>query len=223
MADLKKLYSARDILIECKAKIPIELQNQIEEAERELIQQKISDLFLETLPATIAIDEITSPLTIAVTYVNGNLHYLGYSLQENIIEKFSIIEDFSEGEEDTDDRIEEEEKKSSKSHGASIPFKVRFTKEGKEFFHKQGVHTMIQSLQFMGLEKISKLPKLKCITFKDFPLVGKEKRITPNNPHMWQREVDGWWIYVNMPHFRKIQCITKVAELLDYDIEISEP
>lgn len=218
MADLSKLYLAREVFTEYNAEIPIELQNQIKEAERDLIQHKISDLFLETLPATINVGEIKSPITMAITYVDGNLHYLGYSLEHNIIDKFTVIEDFSDDENDDDEDNKGPRKTKSESH----PFKVKFLKEGKEFYNEQGLKTMIQALQFMGLENVSKLPKSKLITFKGFHLVGKEKRITRNNSRVWQRQVDGWWIYVNMPHTRKIQCLLEVAERLGYKVEITE-
>lgn len=222
MADLSKLYLAREVFTEYNAEIPIELQNQIKEAERDLIQHKISDLFLETLPATINVGEIKSPITMAVTYVDGNLHYLGYSLEHNIIDKFTVIEDFSDDEDEDDENIDDDDKGPRKTKSESRPFKVKFVKEGKEFFNNQGIKTMIQSLQFMGLENVSKLPKLKLITFKGFHLVGKEKRITKINSDRWQKLVDGWWIYINMSHIRKMDCIAKVAELLGYEVEITQ-
>lgn len=212
MADLSKLYLAREVFTEYNAEIPIELQNQIKEAEHDLIQNKISDIFLETLPATINIAEIKSPITMAVTYVDGNLHYLGYSLEENIIDKFTVIEDFSDDVSDDDGKSGRRGKRSS-----SIPFTVRFIKEGKEIRCKKSLDTMIETLKFMGFEKVAEFQEE---TFAGYPLVGKKQRVTEGDPRPWQKQVDGWWIYVNMPNFRKIACLKKVADFLGYEIEI---
>lgn len=74
---------------------------------------------------------------------------------------------------------------------------------------------MIDALRYMGLERAS---QYKEEMFKGFPLIGKEKRTTDNK--LWQKKIDGWWIYVNMSNERKIVCIKGVAKMLNIPLKI---
>ena len=124
---------------------------------------------------------------------------------------------FVVGEDAESNDIEEDTDESGDgiTRGPSIGFTVKFG-DGKVIKHTTARTTMIESLRYMGLEGAS---KFRGEMFKGFPLIGKEKRIT--NPRRdWQKNVDGWWIYVNMGNPRAVACIKGVADMLNIPVEI---
>lgn len=74
---------------------------------------------------------------------------------------------------------------------------------------------MIEALKYMGLGRAS---KYNGDSFKGYPLVGRKKRL--DDDRMWQKNVDGWWVYVNMSNERAMACIKGVADMLNIDLEI---
>ena len=67
----------------------------------------------------------------------------------------------------------------------------------------------------MGLERASRYP----VTFKGYPLVGKRQR-SVDDPNKWQRDVDGWWVYINISNEKKIEHLKGVAKMLNIPMEI---
>lgn len=122
-------------------------------------------------------------------------------------------EDSENGEEESND--EDNNSEGIRRKSKSIGFTVKF-EDGKVIKYKTARRTMIEALKYMGLDRAS---KYQGETFKGYSLVGKDKRLT-DQKHLWQVQVDGWWIYVNMGNSRAISCIKGVADMLNIPLEI---
>lgn len=212
MSDLNSLYKEREIFEKYGKEIPTELLVKIEETERELIQCNIVDVISFTLPKTIDTEGMMKPITVAVSYVEGKLDRMGISFDNNAIDLFDIVEDFTEVEPES-----REGGDSDRIRSASKSFKVIFVDEDKEVRSNNALMTMIEALKYMGLERVS---QFRGETFKGFPLVGKQQRT--DGGHTWQKMVDGWWIYSNMTNSRKIICLQKVAAMLGINIKVED-
>lgn len=114
-----------------------------------------------------------------------------------------------------DEDVDDDNDGSGITRSKSIPFSVTFS-GGKVFRYNKAQWTLIDSLKYMGLEQASHFTGEM---FKGFPLVGKRQRITPDG-QKWQKEIDGWWIYINMSNSRKIRCIEGVAKMLNIPVKI---
>lgn len=212
MSYLQDLYAERNIFSKYGQEIPTELAEKIEQAERAIIQSNIIETIAAVLPESVDTGGIQKPITIAAKYLDGKLNCLGISLDENAIDQFNIVSDFSE-----DETGEDEGGDTERSRSASRPFRILFVDDNKEFKYNKAQWTLIDALKHIGLERVS---HFQGETFKGFPLVGKQQRITPDG-QVWQKNVDGWWIYVNMSNARKMRCLQKVADSLGIKVEIS--
>lgn len=212
MNDLKDLYAHRTIFSKYGQQIPAELAEKIEQQERAIIQSNVIDAITSALPTTVNTEGIEKPITVAAHYAGGKLTCVGISLEENAINNFNIVSDFTEEDIPGDDAEDTE-----RGRTASRPFRIRFIDDNKEFRYKKAQWTLIDALKHIGLERVS---HFQGETFKGFPLVGKQQRITPEG-QAWQKQVDGWWIYINMSNARKMRCLQKVADSLGIHVEIN--
>ena len=87
--------------------------------------------------------------------------------------------------------------------------------DGKVIAEKNAKQTLIETLRYMGLERVSHYNE----TYAGYPFVGKSKRITSDG-YKWQTLVDGWWIYTNLTNPRKIQSIKGAAEMLGISLRV---
>lgn len=211
---LSDLYAERDVFVKYGQEVPTELMVKIEDAERSLMQSNIVEVFSEVLPRTVETGGIKKPITIGASYVDGKLHCVGISLKENALSQFTIVDDIDEPTQDRGDGVESG---SEITRSTSRPFRIRFVDDKKEFAYNKAQWTLIDALKHIGLERVS---RFQGEMFKGFPLVGKQQRITPDN-YIWQKNVDGWWIYINMTNARKMRCLEKIAEWLGINVEIS--
>ena len=102
-----------------------------------------------------------------------------------------------------------DERKRSKSIG----FSVRFA-DGHIVSESNGIKTMIETLRYIGLERVSKYRKV----FSGYYLVDKQQR--EDNRHTWQHYVDGWWIYANLSNGKKITVLKEIAKMFEISLEI---
>ncbi len=86
----------------------------------------------------------------------------------------------------------------------SIGFSVTFP-DGTCICHKNAKDTMLETLKKIGLERVS---QFKSVNFKGYPLVGRIER-SDNGFKWWQKEVDGWFVYINMDNKHKISTLKK--------------
>lgn len=218
--------------------VPEHLQKQIAEAEEEAITSKVNSIFNNYAPKELALSGIDGAVLVALEYVNGKLARIGsarncqdvfslLNLATSTMEAFDEdhtmdengdkVEDSGiESSEDTDiDITDDGGKVAERRRGPSIGFTVKFA-DGKVIKHTTARRTMIEALRYMGLERAS---KYRGEMFMGYPLIGKEKR--PAEPgRTWQKNVDGWWIYVNMGNSRAISCLNGIAKMLGIDMEI---
>lgn len=208
MTELQKLYAERDTFIKYGRKVPAELAAQIQTIEQKLVKQNIVDVITPNLPNSVDTDAIETPITFAVSYLNGQLTATGISLDPDVMNHFTIVED-PQDQADPEDDLE-------RTRSASIPFRVRFIDQNVEFGHHIAQQTFIDTLKHIGLERVA---QLKHLTFSGYPLVGKQQRITSEG-QIWQKQVDGWWIYVNLSNKTKMRTIQTIADELNLNIQI---
>lgn len=109
---------------------------------------------------------------------------------------------------------EDDEQVDPTMRAESIGFKVTFP-DGTVIRKKDAKSTMVATLRKLGLERVAKFEGRR---FKDYPLVGRQKRT--DGHARWQEEVDGWFIYINMSNATKINVLHMVAHELGTNITI---
>ena len=105
--------------------------------------------------------------------------------------------------------IEEIGEAGSSSRGLRITFD-----DGKTISNKLAVLAFIEALQKIKLERIPPLG----ITHSGYNLVSKEKRPDGN----WQREVDGWYIYINISNSAKCDDLRKISNELHLNLIVED-
>ncbi len=80
---------------------------------------------------------------------------------------------------------------------------------------KNAKETLIATLRKIGLDKAS---AFKSHLFKGFPLVGRNKRT--DGVAKWQEEVDGWYIYINMPNETKVLVLQQLSDELHLNLNV---
>lgn len=134
------------------------------------------------------------------------------STTANISDNFDVVKDISD---ENDNDGDEGDQNGGRKRGQSIGFTVKFA-DGKIIKHSTARRTMIEALRYMGLERSS---KYRGEMFVGYPLIGKEQRPSEFG-RIWQKNIDGWWVYVNMSNSRAIECLKGVAKMLGIEMEI---
>ena len=213
MNKLKELYAKRQVFIDYKVPIPNDLKEDITKIEKELLGQSIDNIYT-FLPLELS-NPIDGKIIFGIEYSDGKLTNIYASTDTSIVSQFTISKNSVVN--DNEDAVNEDtpEDNLELKRSSSIGFTVKFA-DGKTIKHPTARQTMIEALKYMGLEKAS---QYKGDSFKGFPLVGKLHRHEEKG-RIWQKKVNGWWIYVNMSNARAIACIKGVAEMLNISIEI---
>lgn len=209
---LQELYAKHKVFEDYNAEIPVDLRNEIswqEHLHAENVIENIASYIPETIEKS-AVDR----LVFVAEYIDGNLVRFGSVNSElsrdDLFGSYKNVDKDELPEEDNTDESEE-----GITRGPSIGFTVKFV-DGKVIKQSTARSTMIEALKYMGLERAS---KFRGEMFKGFPLISKEKRITIPQ-RVWQKNVDGWWVYVNMGNPRAIACVKGVASMLNIPVEI---
>lgn len=210
---LQELYARKSAFEMYGSTVPQRLLDEIAEAEAEAILT-YSDNIIRYLP-----DEVDMPkgrLVVGAEYIDGKLVRVGASSDLDFVNAFSNVNDVDkENDEDVSDDDDDDDSDSARKRSKSIGFTVKFA-DGKVIKHSTARRTMIESLCYMGLERAS---HFRGEMFKGYPLIGKQVR--PAEPgRQWQKNVDGWLVYVNMGNPRAIACIKGVASMLNIPVEI---
>lgn len=229
MTRLEELYAKRQTFLEYGMEVPEKLANEIRDLE--------NSIYIDTILMTYSIiprkakTETSGSFTIMVEYHDDELVNVGVSksfsveehsdifipigkAKEQLGENAEEIDTLSEDDcEDDEENPEDETDKRKRSQ--SVGFTVRFA-DGKIIRKSTARSTMIEALKYMGLERASKYDG---DSFKGYRLIGNVKRHEVPG-RIWQKMVDGWWIYVNMSNNRSINCLKGVAKMLNIDMEI---
>lgn len=217
MNKLTDLYSKRKVFEEYGAEIPETLAAEIKDMESAIFG-KVNDAVMAAAPLSLELEGLGGNVMVVLEYTDGILSRIGSGIEKKDI--FSDLDmtvltvddgDDEEDEEDDEPDVDNPEHTRSRSR----PFAVKFP-DGKVYKYNKAQWTLIDSLRHMGLERASHFTGEM---FRGFPLVGKRKRDNPKG-QLWQKEIDGWWIYVNMSNVRKIKCLEGVAKMLDIPITI---
>lgn len=232
MTKLEQLYAKREVFKEFGEPIPELLLKQIEEEENNNLLNKILSNLGETLPNPIETFGISEDIRVCLQYHNGHIKRIGISRDDIICDceyeisydtSTSTPKDYTTSPSEIISSVSEpietpnNKTKKTKTRGESKPFCVKF-EDGTEFCDPVATNTFIKSLQHIGLDKVSTYTGK---TFIEYPLVGKEQRITQDGRE-WQKQVDGWWIYTIIPSSRKIDILQDVAATFGIKIEIYE-
>lgn len=228
MNKLEELYAERNTFTKYGREVPIELQQQIAELEKAEVCNHVLPLFSDIAPRDLEL-KMPCDILIAIEYKDGRLTRIGCTnnpeqfFSDSNVTALSIPDEDSEDEDDEDSEDDDSEDGGIK-RSKSIKFTVKFS-DGKTIYFRNALNTMIEALKYMGLERAS---KFSGEDFKGFRLVSRQQRITDDG-RIWQKYVDGWWIYRNLSNSRKVRCLKGVSKLLNipleiiYDEEIPEP
>lgn len=212
MTKLAELYAKRKVFTDYNAPIPQELADEIAEAEAQMLAEA-ADTVISFLPEEIDLPG-SGNIVVGAEYVDGKLTRFASSCDLDISSAFSNVQVANIDHESCEDN-NSDDNDSGRRRGPSIGFCVRFA-DGKVIKYSTARRTMIEALKYMGLERAS---KFRGESFKGYPLIGKEQRPAERG-RTWQKNVDGWWIYVNISNNRAINCIKGVSEMLDIPLEI---
>lgn len=212
MSNLTNLYAKRKVFTDYNAPIPQDLAKEIADEEARLLSD-VAESIISFLPEEIDLPDSGS-IVVGAEYIDGKLTRVASSCNLDIASAFSNVQlvnvDEDQGEDDNSG-----ENDPARKRGPSIGFMVKFA-DGKEIKYKTARRTMIEALKYMGLERAS---KFRGEMFKGYPLIGKKQR--PTEPgRIWQKNVDGWWIYVNLSNSRAITCLKGVSDMLNIPLEI---
>lgn len=216
MNKLTELYAKRKVFEDYGATIPDTLAGEIKEAEASILAS-INNEVADIAPSSIDVEDLAGNVVVALEYVDGTLSRIASGINKQDIFStldMTVLSVADDGDNEPDDDNPD------RTRARSIPFAVKFP-DGKVFRYNKAQWTLIDSLKHMGLEHASHFTGEM---FKGFPLVGKRQRITPDG-QQWQKQIDGWWIYINMSNARKIRCLEGVAKMLNIPItiELLEP
>lgn len=206
MNKLIELYAKRKVFEDYGATIPDTLAGEIKEAEASILAS-INNEIVDIAPSSMDVENLAGNVIVALEYVDGTLSRIASGINKQDI--FSTL-DMTVLSVADDEADEPDDDNPDRSRSRSIPFAVKFP-DGKVFRYNKAQWTLIDSLKHMGLERASHFTGEM---FKGFPLVGKRQRITPDG-QQWQKQIDGWWIYINMSNARKIRCLEGVAKMLN--------
>lgn len=217
MNKLEQLYAERETFLKYGQGVPAPLAEAIKESEKSMLDNAL-DMFTGHLPSEIELPNI-SKIVFAAEYSNGKLVSVGSSCDIDIANAFesvkSITDEEEPDEEPADDNPGDDGGENGRKRGPSIGFTVKFA-DGKVIKHNTARRTMIDALRYMGLERAS---KYRGEMFKGYPLIGKEQRPAEAG-RTWQKNIDGWWVYVNMSNPRAVSCLNGVAKMLGIEMGI---
>ncbi|MBR1503356.1 MAG: hypothetical protein IJ618_05700 [Prevotella sp.] len=96
--------------------------------------------------------------------------------------------------------------------------KVTFP-DGTVIWHRAAISTFIETIRKIGLERVQRVGLYH--GGGRYNLVGKEKR--PPKPNaVWQHEVDGWFVYSNIPNSMKVEDLTHISDYYHLGLKIEE-
>ena len=192
-------------------------QDIIDEYERQTLKHEFLSRFAASIPKRIDADFQEHKIVIALEYTNKSLTRIGLT-DNDVMRDFVIVASGFDADKNsvlTHDEANDEAKV-GKQRKPKKGFAVRFA-DGKVIDCRHANQTMIEALRYMGLERVS---QYNGRTFAGYRLVGKRER-DPNTSE-WQRQLDGWWIYINMSNDIKRECLKGVSEQLNIPLTIEE-
>ena len=218
MTKLEKLYSIIENSKEVGVKLTKEVLQQVEELEEGIIKEEI----LPALSSDIAprLNPIKRDLVLVVEYHPGEPISVALSRKA----KISEIIDAKTLTLKSSKPVSSSEKPSSVE--PHVPTKhienptkgLRVTfPDGTVIWHQAAINTFVDSLRKIGLERIQKVG----IEHAGYNLVGKDKRpLVPG--HIWQHEVDGWYVYSNISNETKVEDLKKISKHFHLGLKIEE-
>lgn len=94
--------------------------------------------------------------------------------------------------------------------------KVTFM-DGTVICNNTAISTFIDALRKIGLDRIPVVG----IKRQGYNLVGHVKR-PPEAGHIWQHEVEGWYVYSNIGNKRKKKCLQQISDYYKLNLKIED-
>ncbi len=201
---LSKLYEEAETFSKYNREVPEDLILEINKTKAQ--QQLLSDI-TPLMPKIIPNAEHLDNIVISCEYVGTELKRIGITSKTDLLDEFDVVNTKSPLTGSSDEQPEY-------NRLPSIGFSIQFG-DGKIVAERTAQRTMIEALRYMGLERASRYP----VTFKGYPFIGKRQR-SSEEPNKWQRNVDGWWVYINISNEKKIEHLKGVAKMLNIPMEI---
>lgn len=205
MDNLIQLYQEREVLVKYNASTD-EIDRKIAQIQDKVLNDSACNI-IGYLPEKVEAP-IGSHIVVAAEYESGCLVKTTAAFNILLEDKFDNITKISDDESEDEEQTEEYELKRKKSVGFTVYFS-----DNKIIHQNTAIQTMIEALRYMGLERASQFTDE---TFKGYPFIGKKRR--PGG--RWQKNVDGWWVYINMSNERKISCLQGISKMLNIPLEI---
>lgn len=205
--ELIKLYKEAETFTKYNSEVPESLAREIKKAEAELRQEALLRDIAVLMPKVIPNAENSANVVISCEYNGKELKRIGITTKTDLLNEYSVVMTVSPTDNNSDGRSEN-------NRLPSNGFSVHFT-DGKVVAERTAQKTMIEALRYMGLERASRYN----VEFRGYPLVGKRQR-SMDEPNKWQRNVDGWWVYINISNEKKIEHLKGVAKMLNIPMEI---
>ena len=86
--------------------------------------------------------------------------------------------------------------------------------DGTIICHTTAINTFKDVLRRIGLQRVHDLN----ITYSGYNIVSRVKR--PSDGHVWQHELDGWYIYSNTQNFQKIKHLRYISDKLHLNLKV---
>lgn len=195
MDKLDKAYEGLELLKAIGIPVSDEQLQKIKEMEKEYLETEIIPLLKQEIKPLV--EKMTTRFSALINFIPGE------DLEIKLVER-------PQGSSVT---IPQEPPRGETTRSSSLGFSVHFP-DGQVIKHANAKATLIESLQKMGLERVS---AFKERTFKDYCLVDKRERTDQYN---CQEYVDGWYVYINMSNETKMYLLSKVGEMLNINLKI---
>jgi hypothetical protein len=229
MSTLSEVYTLIEGLQKRNLPIPTTLQKEASELEIALLNKDLTvavEQYVEPI-----ISQIKSKLVLICEHTPGNPLSISVSHESDIvgllddavaIKNNDAVNVDTVAEPETTDEEEADKPEHQISRSKSVGFTVRFA-DGHIVSNSDAKDTLVNSIRYMGLEKVS---KFSARTFKGFFLVDKHQRTDKGKDgkdYKWQEPVeDGWFVYINMGNDTKKIVLQSVANFLGQTITISD-
>lgn len=207
MSQLSELYITMENLRKLNLSIDERLKQEAAKLEEDLIRTEILPTLTEKIEP--ALSQVQRELILVVDYVPGE------PIKVSLSRKRNITDVLTDAVEITSTKRPHVVTATDIKRGPKIDFTVTFA-DGTKYAGK-GKDVFIESLCHMSLPRVATFEDR---TFVGFPLVGRQRRVTDDG-YKWQEQVDGWWIYINMPNPTKMELLRKVAKHLGIDLTIN--
>lgn len=219
MGKLQEYYRLFDML---RGKLNDEQKSILEGLEDQLIAEEILPAISESVAPVLG--TLRRPLTLVVDYdpeggITVKTTRGEVVVKENTVKKYEIpntskVVKVAEGESPFSASEPNEREKEKYTRGPRVKFEVRLN--GRVVPGTDGASIIAETIRQVGFERVAAL-NIRFVKGQ-YNLVDRRKRLDKNK--IWQREIDGWYIYTNTANTTKAENLAEIAERLGLNMSI---